>query len=196
MKAKKTEVNVRHPRETKPVKIVNDAAVSTRGRHGGRLLPLFLLDTAERPDIAEFIRVHESFGPGDVKVQWGKVEGHEGTVALFLPFIRPMDFFMILEFDVARQGFLVEQILMGEGLYIAQADGDDDRFIKNPERPKVVVEVPDTGFRDVWDDTFCKYLAKDFRSKGLSRSDSRRAAHSVIEEWRKFGGLKMRDVLE
>src|SRR6266853_4244348 len=98
MKAKKTEIQVHHPREARPVRIVADAAVSVRGLHGGRLLPLLLLDTSDRPDIAELIRVHESFGTGDVKVQWGQVQGHEGTVALFLTFIRPLELFMVLEF--------------------------------------------------------------------------------------------------
>ena len=64
----------------------------------------------------------------------------------------------------------------------------------NPDRPKVLVEVPDTGFQKTWDDLFYKHLAKDFRDKGLRRSDSRRAARSAIKELRKVGGLQMRDV--
>jgi hypothetical protein len=191
MKAKKTEIYV-HPHEVRPVRIVADAAVGTRGRHGGRLLPLLLLDTADRPDIAEFIRVHETLGPGDVKVQWGKfeVKGHEGTVALFLTAIRPLESFMVLEFNIARQGFLVEQTLIGQGVYLAQAEGEDDRLVKNLSRPKVLVEVPDMGFRDTWDDTFHKHLARHFRSRRLSRFESRQAARSAIEEWRKIGSFR------
>jgi hypothetical protein len=149
MKAKTIEVPVRHVRETRPARIVTDALVTTRGRHGGRLLPLLLLDTTDRPD-----------------------------------------------FNVASQGFLVEQTLIGQGIYLARAEGEDDRFVRNPDRPKVIVEVPDTGFRDTWDDIFHKHVAKDYRSKGLSRTESRQAARSVIDEWRKFGSLKMRDVHE
>jgi len=194
MKAKKTEIQVHHPREGRPVRIVADAAVSVRGLHGGRLLPLLLLDTSDRPDIAELIRVHESFGTGDVKVQWGQVQGHEGTVALFLTFIRPLELFMVLEFNIVQQGILVEQALTGQGMYLARADHADDRLSNNLDRPKVIVEVGDTGFGKAWDDLFHKYLAKDFHESGLSRSDSRRAAHSAIEELRKLGGLRMRDI--
>ncbi|MGI8989975.1 MAG: hypothetical protein ACR2I2_10365 [Bryobacteraceae bacterium] len=133
MKAKKIEVQVRDVRETHPVRMIADAAISTRGRHGGRLLPLLLLDTTDRPDIAEFIRLHEFFGVGDVKAQWGKVEatGHDGTAALFLTFIRPMELFMVLEFNIARQGLLVEQTLTGQGIYLARAEGGDDRFFRS-----------------------------------------------------------------
>lgn len=197
MKAKRIEVLVR-AHEAKPVRIVADAAITTRGRHGGRLLPLLLLDTTDRPDIAEFIRLHRFLGPGDVKTQWGKIEskGHDGTAALFLTFIRPLEFFMVLEFNIARQGFLVEQTLIGQGLYLAQAEGDGDRWIKNIDRPTVIVEVPDTGYRKTWDDLFFKNVAQDFRKEGLSRSQSRQAARSFIEEWRKFATLKMRDIHE
>jgi hypothetical protein len=193
MKAEKAEVEV-HLHEAHPVKIVADAAISTRGLQGGRMLPLLLLDTTDRPDIAELIRVHESSPPGDVKIQWGRLQGREGTVALFLTFIRPMELFMVLEFDIVSQGILVEQALTGQGIYLTRAERPDDRLRNNLDRPRVIVEVGDTGFGKTWDDLFHKHLAKDFREKGLSRSDSRRAARSAIAELRKLGSLRMRDI--
>jgi hypothetical protein len=194
MKPKKTELQLRDPRESRPVRIVADAAVSTRGRHGGRLLPVLLLDTSERPDLAELIRVHQSFGPGDVKTQWAQIAGHEGTVALILNFIRPVELFVILEFDIVKQGILVEQTLTGHGLYLTQAEQEDDRLMKNPDRPSVIVEVSDSGFKKMWDDLFQEHLIKHFREQGMSRSESRRAARSAIGELRKLGSLRMRDV--
>ena len=193
MKARKIELRVQ-PHEARPVRIVADATISTRGLQGGRMLPVLLLDTSDRPDLAEFIRIHDHFEPGDVKTQWGQVAGHEGTVALLLTFTRPMELFVVLEFEIVRQGILVEQTLTGRGLYLTQAEREDDRFMKNSDRPSVIVEVPETGFEKTWNDLFHKRLAKDFRAKGLSRSDSRRAARSAIEELRKFGSLRMRDI--
>jgi hypothetical protein len=195
MKAKTVSMPLRDRRERYPVRIVADAAVSTRGLHGGRLLPLVLLDTADRPDVAELIRIHEYHAPGDVRTQWGQLDGHEGTVALFLSFIRPMELFVILEFDIVKQGILVEQSLIGEGIIIAKAEANDDRWIKNPNRVQVIVEVGDTGFRATWDKLFNEHLRKHFRAEGLSRSESRRAATSLIDELRKFATMKMRDVL-
>jgi hypothetical protein len=194
MKTRKIEMQLRNPREARPIRIVADAAISTRGVHGGRLLPLVLLDTSERPDVAELIRAHEALGPGDHLVQWGQIDGHVGTVALFLKFIRPVELFMALEFDVVRQGILVEQTLTGQGIYIARAESNDDRWKKNPNRPSVIVEVGDTGFRTKWDDIFQEALVKDFRSRGFGRSDARRAARSAINELQKIGSLRMRDV--
>jgi len=193
MKARKVEIPIRHPGEAHPVPIVADAALSTRGLHGGRLLPVLLLDTSDRPDIAEYIRIHESLGPGDITFNWGQIEGHEGTVALFLRCIRPMDLFFVLEFEIVRQGILVEQALTGEGIYLTRATGPDDRLKYDINRPKVIIEVGDTGFRKTWDGLFYKHLVKDFRNRGLGRSESRRAARSAIAELRKVGSLRMRD---
>ncbi len=160
---------------------------------GGRLVPLIIIDTSERPDVEELIRVHQSLGPGDIKIQWGQVLGHHGTAALFLKFLRPSELFLVLEFDIVKQGIIVEQALTGKGLYL-QAGREGDRFIKDPHRPKILLEIGDTGFRKIWDAEFHKYLAKDFRARGLSRNESRHAARTTIEELRKLGSLRMRDL--
>ncbi len=119
-------------------------------------------------------------------------QGHEGKVPLFLTFIRPMELFLIVELEIVRQGILVEQILTGN----AEAVGNDDRLIKNLDRPNVMVEAPALAFEQPWNDLFHKHLAKDYRIKGLSRSDSRRAARSAIEELRKLNSPRMRDIHE
>jgi hypothetical protein len=193
MKPKKTEIRLL-PHERKPARIISDAAVSTRGVFGGRLVPLLILDTSNRPDIEELIRVHQtSLQPGDVKTQWAELDGHEGFIALILKFVRPVEVNIIIEFNIPTQGVIVEQVLLGRGLYI-RSGRDGDRFFKNADHPKVLLEVPDTGFRDSWDSLFHKHMVKSFRAKGLSRSDAKRAARSVIEEWQKFASFRMRDV--
>jgi hypothetical protein len=69
-------------------------------------------------------------------------------------------------------------------------------LLRTRDRPKVIVEVPASNFEKTWDDLFHKHVAKDFRDRGLSRADSRRAACSAIEELRKFNSLRMRDIHE
>lgn len=190
---KEIEIELRDRRERDPVRIVADAVISTRGTHGGRLLPLVLLDTSGRPDIDELIRAHQYSGPGDHRVQWGQLPHHKGSIAVFLTFIRPLELFMILEFEIVKQGILVEQALIGQGIYIAKAGQPDDRFMKDPHRSKVIVELPDTGFRETWDKLFHKHLVEHFRTEGLGRSDARRAATSTIEQLRQFTTMRMRD---
>jgi hypothetical protein len=194
MKPRKAEIGISHPREARPVPIVADAAISTRGVHGGRQLPVLLLDTSERPDIAEYIRIHENLGPGDHKYQWGQIKGHDGTVAVLITCIRPMQLFFVLEFDIVKQGILVEQALTGEGIYLTRAESPNDRLINNFDRPKVIFELGDSGFRKYWDEIFRKRLVAHFREGGMGRSESRQAARSLIEQMRKIGSFRMPDI--
>ena len=156
------------------------------------MLPVLLLDTSDRPDVAEYIRIQKSFEPGDVTFQSGRVRD---TTKEQSP--SSSTFFgqsnHSTEFDIVKQGILVELALTGHGLYLTKANAPDDRLKKDFERPKIIVEIGDTGFQEVWDKKFHEYMAKHYRKMGLGRAHSRRAARSVIEELRKLGSMKMRD---
>lgn len=194
MKIQKAEIKTRDTYEKFPLRIIADAVIAIRGLGGGRLIPLVILDTADRPDVEEFIRVHQTATkPGDVKVQWGQIEGHDKTVAFFLTFIRPSEVFMALEFDIVKQGILVDQVLVGKGLYL-QAGREGDRFAKDPDRPKVLLEVGDLGFEKLWDKIFHRHVEKHFREHGLSRTEARNATRSAISQMREFGNFRMGDI--
>jgi hypothetical protein len=176
--------------ETKPVRIVADAAIATRNLGEGRLIPLVILDTAERPDIEELIRIHEYITPGDVEIQWAKLKNSEGTVALILSFKRPSELIVVIDFDIVKLGILVDQILTSKGLYI-QAGRDGDRFKTKPDAKKIIIEIPDTGFLKTWDQLFHSNIVKDMRKNGLGRQQAKNAATMFINELRKFGKLRM-----
>lgn len=197
MKIRKAKLTFRNACEKEPVRIVADGAVSICGLAGGRLIPLVIIDASDRPDIEEFIRIHQSAEKlGDVKVQWGQLEGHEGTITLFLTFIRPAEVTMLLEFKVVTQGILIEQALIGRGLYL-QTGREGDRLSKDVDRPKVLIEIGDTGFRPIWDKIFHKQMERHFRTKGFGRSKARRAAQSFIEQRRELGnGFRVPDIVE
>ncbi len=191
-KPKTIEVTLKR-HEASPVRIVADAAIATMGALGGRLVPLIILDTSQRPDIEELIRVHHaSKGPGDVIHQWVRIEGHEDACALLLKFIRPLEATVVVEFKIVKQGVLIDQVLRGRGLYI-QAGRKGDRFAQDLGRPKVLIEVGDTGFSESWEAIFHQNLALDFQQKGLNRHDSLKAAAEAIGELRKLFSLRMPD---
>ena len=157
----------------------------------GRLVPLVIIDTSERPDIEELVRVHQYTPPGDVKCQWGRLKGSgEGKISLILQFVRPAELILVLEFDVVRQGGLVDQILISKGLYILPGR-DGDRLSNKLDAPKVLIEVPDTGFSKTWEDILYRHLAGDLRKSGLSRQQSKQSAREIIREWREFGHFRM-----
>ncbi|MGA9109745.1 MAG: hypothetical protein WB290_05550 [Smithella sp.] len=176
--------------ETKPVRIVADAAIATRNLNEDRLIPLVILDTTERPDIEELIRIHAYITPGDVMIQWAKLKNSEGTIVLILSFKRPSELSVVINFDIVKQGILVDQILTSKGLYI-QAGRDGDRFITNPHAKKIIIEIPDTGFLKTWDQLFHSKIMNDMRNNGLGRHQAKNAATMFINELRKFGKLRV-----
>lgn len=187
-------IRLHHEREKDALRIVADGAIAHPGIGEGRLIPLVIVDTSARPDLEEFIRVHQFVSAGDVKCQWGQVIGHEDTVALILSFSRPSELVAIVEFDLERNhGVLVEQVLSAKALYI-QAGREGDRLKHDVNLPKVILEVPDLGFRSFWDKIHSRYATAQMRERGLNRADAKRAAKQAIEELRKLAaGVRMRD---
>lgn len=186
LKSKEVEIPIKHGREAKPVRIINDAAVATVGVGESRLIPLVIIDSAERPDIEELVRVHEHLPPGDVSVQWGHLKKGSDRIALILRFTRPTELLLVLEFDIVRQGILVDQALSSRALYL-QPGRDGDRLSNTLDAKKILIEVPNTGFQKTWDEILFKHMVKDFRRRGLSKHEAKEATKAVIDEWRKFG---------
>jgi hypothetical protein len=180
-------IELSHEREKDALRIVADGAIAHSGVGEGWLIPLVILDTSSRPDLEEYIRVHQYVGAGDVKCQWGQLIGHDNTVALVLSFSRPAKLVVIAEFDLQKNhGVLVEQVLGSKALYI-QAGREGDRLKHDLNLPKVILEVPDTGFGGkFWDKIYCQYATAKMRERGLNRADAKRTAKESIEELRKL----------
>jgi hypothetical protein len=67
-----------------PVPIVADAAIATDVVGDGRFIPLVILDTVDRPDIAEIIELQEKVPPGvGVGRHHWRTEGSPCAVPLF-----------------------------------------------------------------------------------------------------------------
>lgn len=173
-----------------PVSIVADAAVASQGVREGKLIPLLIIACSDRPDISELVRVHQHLPPGDVECQWGQRQGTKGKIALFLKFIRPSEIFVVLEFDIERQGGLVDQILRAGALYI-QPGQIGDRLITTTDNPKILIHIPDTGFHSEWEKIFMKQLTEGFKRRGLKGSKAKEAALMFLKEWRKLGKIQM-----
>jgi hypothetical protein len=178
--------------ERRPVPIVADAGIAAATLGDGRLVPLLIINTAERPDLDELIRVHEHLPPGDVDIQWGTLPGSKKDhVALVLWFKKPIEATAILEFDIVRQGILIDQILTARMFYL-QPGRPGDRLKTTLGARRIFVEVPDTGFRERWEKLFHKRLAKNMKSKGLGSQEARQAAAKAIEAMRTVGRLRMK----
>ena len=190
------EFPINRPEEGVPVPIAGDAAISTRATGDGRLIPLLILDTRLRPDLSEAIRIQSSVPSGDVNFYWGHLLETPGRfwsrffqrprhVALFLSFVRPTNCKAVIQFDLEDHGILVETILLAKSMYI-QSGKPGDRLIHNLDLPKMLLEVPDTGFRLYWDRMYRTVLIRRFRREGLTRNRAKAAVEDYLREVRKF----------
>lgn len=187
-----TTLPVGSTEESKAVTIAGDGAIATVGTGHGRLIPLVILDTTERPDLAEVIRVQTHLLEGDVVVQWIQLPKRLSHVALFLRFTRPVARVAIIEFDIANQGILVEHTLMSQALYI-QAGKAGDRLVHNLTLPKMLIEVPDTGFRPRWNKLHLNaVITQIVAERGLARKAAEAAASSYIQEIREMASIRMK----
>jgi hypothetical protein len=165
------------------VPIVGDASIAGPVAEGV-MVPLVIFDAAVRPDIAEAVRVHEHLHAGDVTVNWAVQHSkNASTVLLILDFVTPIAARGAFAFRVEDQGILVESALTARLLYL-QPGAPGDRVADDPSRPKLLVELPDTGFREIWDDLFLARLTRWFRSNGLARKPARQAAEEAIARLR------------
>lgn len=181
---KRTSIHFRTPREAQLVPVVSDALLITAAVSDGRMVPVLILDTTDRPDIDDVVRAHQIFQGGDSTSMMGfPRRWRHKTVCLGINFVRPQTCGIYLEFDIVSQGNIVEQIVQNELLYI-QPGRPGDRLKHNPDAPKILVEVPFRELAGLWDTAWCEALARDFRKRGLSRREASHSARTVITEWR------------
>ena len=189
LKPIKAKIPAKHPWEVLPAEIISDPTIATVGVADGRFIPLLIIDSSDRPDIEELVRVHEHLPPGDVTVQWVQLLKIPNSIALLLRFIRPVEALLIINFDIAKQGGIVDQILSSRALYI-QPGRKGDRLINTLDAKKVLIDIPETGFSKTWDDIFFTHMVKWFRQKGLKKYEAKEAAKKAIKEWRRLGQLR------
>lgn len=185
-KWKKQPIAISDPAEATPVPIVADAGIATVAVGDGRMIPLVILDTSDRPDIDDMVLAHKHIqGQGDVRSGWAKPDTFfdAGIVKLVLTFEKPSHCVIILAFDIGTHGGLVDQLVSSQGLYI-QPGRPGDRLRTTFDNPRVLIEVPSREFQSEWNIMFRRATRKRFQKDGMSRADAKRATELMISEWR------------
>lgn len=188
---RKGTIQLNNELEKEPVPIVWDAGVATGGVGEGRFIPVLIIDTSTRPDIEDMVRAHKHLGPGDVETVWSRPSRLDNSrIHLILTFIKPTRCVLILEFDLALQGGVLDQLIHAQGVYL-QPGRAGDRLASTLDKERVLVEVSSKQFRGEWDKIYRKSLKRLFRSKGLSRSRAKQATDNFLIEWRKVGSIRI-----
>jgi hypothetical protein len=92
-------------------------------------------------------------------------------------------------------------LLLHKQLFIViQAEVSGDKWTKLlpewtkllQESPRILIHLPDMMFKKEWGKMFLQHIAEEFRKRGLKRQQAKEAARQVIDEWKKFGGFRMK----
>ena len=176
----------------KAITIVGDGAIADASLGEGRLIPALVLDVQPHPALASLIDVHEHTPPGDAASQWiGRGLVNRTNITLHLRFERPSIYEMALDFHVPDQGSVVDGILLSHGVMLISGK-PGDRVMTTLNNPKILVEVPDTGFLPEWNKMYRKALIKRFKKEGLARSQAIEVAEAGIARSREMWLLRQR----
>ena len=190
---KEIELQLNSDIERTPVPIISDAAISSIGVAEGRLLPLVIIDTSSRPDVEDVIKAHKYLGPGDAESIWIKPSGRDASqIGLVLSFLKPSRCIVLLEFDIASMGNLVDLIVRNRGLYL-QPGRAGDRLKASMDKERILVEVPSKGFLEEWDTIYHKAIEAELRKRGFKKHEAKRMSKETIASLREIGAFRMRD---
>ncbi len=179
----KAQLSVGKIKADATVPIVADAAIATGGVGEGRLIPLVIIDTANHQHIEDLVKAHDSLSPGDAEITWGWQAGSKDSISLIIDFKKPIETTIHLIFDIAHQGGLVDLIMNSKALYL-QPGRQGDRLKNTMDNPRIIIEIPDTGFQCIWIDKWKKTTSKQLRNQGLSRREARKASQELIDRLR------------
>ena len=177
--------------DSTPIPIVADAGIATCTIGEGRIIPLVIIDTSARPDIEDLVRAHEKLPPGDAGIRWGQLKESKDKIALIIQFKRPSEAMLILEFNINNQGGLIDFILNAKALYI-QPGREGERFVATMENSRILVEIPEIGFQDAWNDIWQEAIVKELRKRGLSRTEAEVASRECISSMREISTFRMK----
>ncbi len=184
MKFRKIEIKTKNKEEENPVPIISDAAIASVGVGEGKLIPLLIIDTSKRPDINALIKMHKEIPSGDADSSWGHINKKtKNSITLILDFKRPAQLVVCLEFDIIKQGIIVDFILNSKALYL-QPGTKNQRLCDTIDEERIVIEIPHTGFEQNWDKLWEKNLIKDLKKRGLSKKEVIPAVKKLIENHR------------
>jgi hypothetical protein len=189
MPAQMRNVPLNDRREATPLKVVADPLIAVQGMHGGRMIPVLIIDTTERPDLEEMVRVHTFLAPGDVISTWGFTDKRRRKPLLLLQFSQPVQATAIIDFNMPAQAAVIDAILRARAVYF-QPGRPGDRAANSLENQRILAEIHAGEFADDWDDLYASILTQDLVRSGMRRRDARQGARDIIAKLRKVTDIR------
>ena len=169
--------------QRRAVTVVADGAIAGAGFAFGKLVPVVIVDASERPDLCDVMEAHQLQQPGDQTITWGRARGtkydNRFVISLLVHFVRPVESYAFMLFDLEQRAALVNQIVKTKFMYL-QAGAPGDRLRNTFNAKRVLIEIPDTGFEKTWNKLLYDSVITSFKKRGLDKKASATAARMAI----------------
>ena len=162
-------IDISDPLQLQPLRVLWDTLVANHEITGGKMMPIIQVDTTNRLDVKDLVRVHAMYGTGEVTSHWASPHGRDDVIWLVLRF-RPSGTVAILEFDRHRHGGLLDLVVRFGGLRLIPAEPDAQ--YRGPDvftAPGFNVEVPSDDFAPEWDRLWTETIMK---TNGVTRDQA------------------------
>lgn len=166
------------------VPVVGDAGIATAGVMSGKIVPFIIVDDSRCPNLSEVIRVHEHTPEGgDVSTQWATQNDVLGRakVVLLVDFIRPVKLSCVIGFNMPSHAVLIDQMI-SVGKVNLMTGKSGDRYITSAGRPKISMEIPETGFGPVWKDLYRREMVRKYKKQGNSSKEAQHLADRILAD--------------
>lgn len=178
MKFKKIKIDVgKH----KIVDVVSDALIYQRNVCDGKAIPHIIISTEQYPEIEKSIALHKDVKEGEVIFTW-TMSTDRKYVFLMMDSKAPVEISYIVRFDLFKHCGVIDRILSAKLMFI-QAGKDGQRLLNTPDAPKLLLEVPHTGFENEWKKIYRKIQEKRFRNLGVKEKDLDEVISLFNKEW-------------
>jgi len=117
----------------------------------GRLIPAVVLDVRDDQDVVDLIKIHKTISTGDAKLNWVQDYNDRKGLILKISFTLPMSLGFGISFNISRDLNLIDGIIQSKGLYI-QTGKKGDKISKTLKDDKILLEVPDMGINEIWNE--------------------------------------------
>ena len=169
-------------------KIVGDGMISFDSIAEGRLIPAIIIDSLNNNTIPELIKLHHITPPGDAESQFLRKTFDKKVYFLRLAFTAPIAISFAIEFILPKHYSLIDGILQSKGLYLLTGK-EGDKVSQNID-DSILIEVPNGGFENSWDDILLTFLMKTFKGHSFSKKERKELAKKNIIEMRKLWNFR------
>ncbi len=171
--------------------IVGDGVIGTSKTADGRLIPVLILDTREKKDLENLVKIHEQISVGEVTSVWGYKRFNHKFVTLVLQFKAPVELKIAILFNVIKHSSLIDGIMISRAVYI-QPGSPGDTVSDNIYAPKIVVEIPARTTFEKWDSILKKAVTKKLKKEGVGKKALKSATEEYISIRRDIWGKRLK----